>query len=204
MLRHYFQNLEQGTDEWFQLRAGCVTASEFSTVLSKGRGSAPSKTRQTYMLKLIGEQLTGELQEYFTNAHMERGKIMEEEARLMYQMLYDVDVEACGFIKLGAQIGYSPDGIVGDAGLIEIKTKLPHLQLDVLLSDQVPSEHVAQLQGGLWVSDREWCDFISYWPKLPTFIKRVYRDEAYIKELEAGVTKFLEDMDELIEKIRSL
>lgn len=192
---------EQGTSEWFSARLGIPTASEFDTVMAKGRGGADSKTRRTYMLKLIGERLTGEPTESYSNVHMERGKIMEEEARNAYAFQMDNEPELVGFIRNGEK-GASPDSLVGADGLLEIKTKLPHLQLDVLLANELPSEHKAQVQGQIWVAEREWCDFCSYWPGLPVFITRVYRDDAYIKELSDGVDKFLAEMNELQEQIQ--
>lgn len=193
-------NVEQGSHEWLAARLGRVTASEFATVLAKGKGGAESKTRRTYMLKLIGERLTGEVADSYSNGHMERGKEMEAESRAMYEMLYGVDVEQVGFIQMGDEIGFSPDGLV-DNGLLEIKTKLPHLQLDVLLKDEVPPEHIAQIQGGLWVSEREWLDFVSYWPKLPVFVKRIYRDGKYIANLKIEVDRFLGELHETMAKI---
>lgn len=180
---------EQGTPEWYACRLGIPTASEFSTVLAQGRGGGESKTRRTYMLKLLGERLTGEPAYSYSNDHMERGKEMEDEARQMYAFLTDLDPQRIGFIR-AATAGASPDSVVGDDGLLEIKTKLAHLQLDVLLGGTMPSEHVAQIQGQLWVSDRKWVDFVSYWPKLPLFRLRVYRDEAYIKRLADAVDVF--------------
>ena len=182
-------NCEQGTPEWFECRAGIPTASMFKAILAKGQG----KTRRTYMLKLLGERMTGEIQEGYTNKDMERGHIMEAEARLMYEFMTETKVDQIGFIRNG-QKGCSPDAIIYTDGMLEIKSKLPHLQLDVLLSDKVPNEHIAQIQGQLLVAEREWCDFVSYWPKLPMFIKRVYRDEKYIKTLTAEVEKFNNEM----------
>jgi hypothetical protein len=194
-------NFEQGTDEWFACRLGIPTASCFKDVLAKGQG----KTRRTYMLKLIGERLTGECQESYSNAHMERGHVMEEEARNLYEFQNDVEVEQVGFIRnVDFQAGYSPDGVVGESGLVEIKSKLPHLQIDVLLLGELPSEHKAQVQGGLWVSEREWCDFVSYWPKLPLFVKRVYRDEKYINDLASAVAGFWGELLELEAKIKEM
>ena len=188
---------EQGSQEWYACRLGIPTASEFSTVLAKGQG----KTRRTYLLKLAGERLTGELSESYSNPHMERGKEMEAEARSLYTFMTDAVPSAVGFIRNGGK-GASPDGLIDANGLIEIKTKLPHLQLEVLLADRLPPEHVAQCQGALWVAEREWLDFVSYWPKLPLFVKRVYRDEDYIKNLAAEVATFNSEMLELIEKIQ--
>lgn len=191
---------EQGSPEWFKARMGIVTASEFSTVMAKGKGGGDSKTRRTYMLKLIGETLTGEPQDSYSNANMERGKVMEEEARDYYAFMADVEPKRAGFLKRG-RTGYSPDSLIGDNGAHEIKTKLPHLHLEVLLAGEVPPEHKAQCQGGLWVSEREWIDFQSYWPKLPPFIKRVYRDDVYIKAIEQAVNDFISEMDDLMNKI---
>jgi len=190
-------NCEQGTPEWFECRLGIPTASMFSAVLAKGQG----KTRRTYMLKLLGERMTGELQDNYSNGHMDRGKEMEDEARDAYAFMKDVEPESIGFIRNGEK-GCSPDSLVGD-GLLEIKTKLPHLQLEVLDKDALPSEHKAQVQGQIWVAEREWCDFVSYWPKLPLFIKRIYRDDDYIKTLSEEVDRFLSDMSDLEGKIKA-
>jgi len=196
-------DVPQGSPEWFTARRGRVTASEFHTVMASGKGSSPSKTRRTYMFKLIGERITGECQESYTNAHMERGKAMEEEARAYYEML-NGPVEQVGFIQLGDEIGGSPDFLVGDSGMGEIKTKLPHLQLEVLLSGKVPSEHIHQIQGGLWVADREWCNFVSYWPGMKTFIKRVYRDPKMIAEIRVAVDAFIEELHETMEQYNAI
>lgn len=190
---------EQGTDEWRQMRAGIPTASEFATVLASGRGGGESKTRRTYLLKLAGERLTGEPAESYSNAHMERGKAMESEARDAYAFMRDADYEQIGFIRSG-NAGCSPDGLIGDDGMVEIKTKLPHLQLEVLLANQLPAEHVAQCQGALWIAEREWLDFVSYWPKLPLFTIRVLRDEAYIARLAEAVAGFNAELDAIVQR----
>jgi hypothetical protein len=194
---------EQGSPEWIKARLGIPTASEFHTVMASGRGGAESKTRKTYMLKLVGEILTGEQMEGFTNHHMERGKLMEDEARNLYAFMRDVAPECVGFIRNGEK-GCSPDSLVDANGMVEIKTKLPHLQVDCLLSDRVPPEHVAQCQGALWVAEREWIDFVSYWPKLPLFVTRTYRDEEYIAKLAAAVDEFNDELAQMVEHVRSL
>lgn len=194
---------EQGTDEWRLARLGIPTASEFATVLAKGRNGGDSKGRRTYMLKLLGERLTGEPAESYTNAHMERGKIMEEEARNAYAFMTDNSPLQIGFIRNGDK-GCSPDSIIGNDGLLEIKTKLPHLQLDVVLSGEMPPEHMAQVQGQIWTAEREWCDFVSYWPKLPLFVKRVYRDDSYIENLSDAVDSFMNELLSLEAKIKTI
>lgn len=192
---------EQGTPEWFAARAGLVTASEFQTVLMTGKGGGESKTRLTYMRKLAGEIITGEPTEPYTNQHMERGKVMEAEARDLYAFMADCDPAQVGFVVNG-RAGASPDSLIGDKGGLEIKTKLPHLQIEVLERGEAPAEHVAQIQGGMWVCEREWWDFVSYWPKLPLFVKRVYRDEAYIKTLSDAVDRFNDELDAMVDRIR--
>ena len=192
---------DQGSPEWHAARAGIVTASEFATVLAKGRGGGESKTRRTYMLRLLGERLTGEVAESYSNGHMERGKALEAEARDAYAFQCDADYEQVGFIRSGDK-GCSPDGLIGERGMVEIKTKLPHLQLDVLLTDEVPSEHIAQCQGALWIAEREWIDFASYWPKLPLFVKRIHRDEAYIERLAEAVAEFNAELAQLQQRFQ--
>jgi hypothetical protein len=195
-------DMEQGTPEWFAVRAGMPTASEFATVMASGRGGGESKTRRTYMLKLAGERLTGQPAESFTNAHMERGKEMEAEARDLYGIIQDEPLTRVGFITNGPK-GCSPDALVGERGMVEFKTALPHILIDRLLSDEFPPEHMAQCQGGLWVAEREWIDIVVYWPNLPVFTKRLTRDEPYIRKLSTAVDKFNEELDRTVERIRA-
>ncbi|MFC4727476.1 lambda exonuclease family protein [Coralloluteibacterium thermophilus] len=194
---------EQGSDEWFQARLGIPTASEFATVVAQGRTKgAPSVTRRKYLLTLAGEVITGEIADKWEgNRHTERGKVMEAEARDAYAFLRSVTPMPVGFMRRG-RAGASPDSLIGDDGLLEIKTKLPHLQLDVLERDVLPAEHVAQVQGQLMVSGRAWCDFVSYWPGLPLFVKRVERDDAYIRVLRTELARFLAELDSYVVRFR--
>jgi len=192
-------DITQGTPEWFAVRAGLPTASEFDSVIAKGRGGEPSKTRRTYMLKLAGERITGEVTEGYTNAHMERGKAMEAEARDLYAFMRDAQLTQVGFVRNEQfRAGCSPDSLIGEDGALEVKTKLPHLQLDALIAGVLPPEHKPQVQGILLVTGRLWCDFISYWPKLPPLIVREYRDQAYIDNLVAGLNTFNAELDSLV------
>src|SRR6185437_7714462 len=106
-----------------------------------------------------------------------------------------------GFIRNGNK-GASPDRLIGDNGLLELKTKLPHIQVEVLLTGKLPSSHKAQVQGELWVAEREWCDFVSYWPKMPPFKLRVYRDETYIAHLAKMVDIFCNELETVLAAIR--
>jgi hypothetical protein len=192
---------EQGTEAWFKARAGIPTASEFHTVLAIGKNGGASLTRKTYLRKLAGEILTGEPMESYSNAHMERGKAMEDEARDLYSFMKDCEPQRVGFI-LNGQKGASPDSLIGNDGGLEIKSALAHIQIERLVADELPSEHKAQVQGCLWVAEREFWDFASYCPKLPLFIKRVYRDEAYIKKLAVEVDLFNIELQQLVEYVR--
>jgi hypothetical protein len=195
-------DMPQGSDEWRQVRLGVVTASEFATVMrERGRtAGSESKTRREYMLKLIGERLTGDPMYRYSNDHMERGHEQEADARDRYAFLKDVEPRQVGFIKDG-NVGCSPDSLIGDDGMLEIKSKLAHLHLDVLLADAVPAEHIPQIQGQLWVAKREWCDFVSHCPKLPLFVKRVYRDERLIESIAKAVDLFERELVTLMRVI---
>ncbi len=195
-----FDQIEQGTEEWLRLRAGRATASVFKDILAKGEG----KTRRKLLLTLAGERLTGEPAESYSNGFMERGKEQEATARAMYAAFYAESVPCqVGFI-LNGENGYSPDSLVGDDGLLEVKTTKADIQLDILLRDRVPPEHTAQLQGGLWVSERAWIDVVIYSPRLPLFVKRIGRDPDYIANLATEVAAFNAELAETVERIRSM
>lgn len=192
---------EQGTPEWLAARAGIPTASEFACILASGRGGSESKTRRTYLYKLAGEVITGEPMQSFSNGHMERGHEMEPVARDAYAFMRDADPQPVGFIRNG-RAGASPDSLLGNDGLLEIKTKLPHLLVETILRDDMPPEHRAQCQGQLWIAEREWVDIAVYWPGMPLFINRSYRDEEFIKTLAAAVDQFNAELDEIVTKVR--
>ncbi|MBA2779408.1 lambda exonuclease family protein [Billgrantia kenyensis] len=189
--------LDQGTPEWHAARLGIVTMSELKTLLVKGKGPGGFGTGAiSYMHQLIGERITGEPSDAFQgNAHTRRGHELEPVARELYQEATGLPrLEQVGII-LNHGVGYSPDCLVDSNGLAEIKTKLPKYQIELLLEGELPQEHVAQCQGGLWVSEREWIDFVSYWPGMPLFVKRAYRDEALIKTIAERVEAFYEEME---------
>lgn len=192
---------DQNSPEWLAARRGMPTASRFADILAKGQGI----TRRKYLYTLAGEILTGECAESYSNPHMERGHEMEADARNLYAFDRDADPKLVGFMWRDGcagrhAAGCSPDALLGDAGMLEIKSKLPHLQLEVLERDTLPPEHKAQVQGQLWVSGREWCDFVSYWPRLPLFVTRVERDEPYIETLAQAVADFCGELNALVTK----
>lgn len=192
----------QNTPEWFAVRAGKPTASEFSTVMASGKGGAESKTRAAYLRKLAAEIITGEPGESFQSAAMERGKIMEADARERYAFERDVEPELVGFITNGPK-GCSPDSLIGAGGLLEIKTQRADLLIETLFRSDAPPEHRAQCQGALWVCEREWIDLCVYWPKMPFLTFRIERDDAYIRDLERAVDAFNDELSALVDRIRS-
>lgn len=192
---------DQGSEEWFDARAGIPTASEFSTVMAIGPKGGKSVGRVDYLNKLAGEILTGEPMPSYSNPDMERGKFMEDEARDLYAFQTSAELQRVGFIRNGDK-GCSPDSLIELSGGLEIKSAAAHVQIKRLLADELPSEHKAQVMGSMWVAEREWWDFISYCPKLPLFIKRVYRDEAYIKSLALAVELFNIELQQTVDYIR--
>lgn len=175
------------------------TSSMFHAVLAKGK---EGRMRKVYMYKLAGERLTGEPMDMYTNSYMERGHEMEPDARNLYALMHDAEPELVGFIKRGEEAGCSPDSLIGEDGLLEIKTALPHILIEYILKDEFPPAHKAQCQGALWVSGRQWIDIAVYWPSLPLFVKRAARDEDYITALAGEVARFNTELAEIVEKVR--
>lgn len=197
---------EQGSEQWLQARCGVPSASRFSDILRKARKKGEiSEMRLTLLYTLCGERLTGKpAADYqYHGGALLRGKIMESEARALYGLRHDCDMQQVGFAKNG-RYGASPDSLIGASGLLEIKTAAPHIQIDRLLSGVLPPEHLAQCQGQLWVCERQWLDFVSYWPGLPLFEIRVLRDEEYIMMLDAEVNKFCDELDALEKQLRKM
>lgn len=193
-------DVEQGSPEWYAARLGIPTASAFSTILSSNKEAKDKKTRTEYMRKLAGEIVTGEPMESYSNVHMERGKVQEDEARDLYAFMQDCDPQRVGFI-LNGERGCSPDSLIGEDGGLEIKAALPHIQIDRLLRGTLPAEHKAQVQGNIWLCERKWWDFCSYCPKLPLLVVRVMRDDDYIADLSKAVDQFNSELTELVNQI---
>lgn len=194
---------EQNSEEWYKSRLGFITASGFSKVLAKGQG----KTRASYMREVAAEILTGESQEGFSNAYTEHGSNTEPEALARYEFDKSVTSEKVGFIHLeNINIGCSPDGLIGNDGLVEFKCPKTTTQIETFLSGKMPTTHKAQVQGQLWITEREWCDFVSFDPRInggsSYFCVRQYRDEDYIKSLESECYKFCDELNELVDKLK--
>jgi len=196
----------QGSPEWFAARLGKVTASRVADVIAKTK-TGYSASRANYMAELIAERLAGVRTEGFTNAAMQWGADKEPEARAAYAFMADVDVVEVGFVDhpVIAMTGASPDGLVGEDGMLEIKCPNTATHLDTLLGGAVPAKYVTQMQWQMACTGRAWCDFASYDPRLPEamrlFIQRVPRDPAFIAEAEAEVTDFLAQLDAKLEEL---
>ena len=181
----YHHHIEQGSDQWHALRRGVITASTISKLITSTGKPANNETSRTQLLQLLAERITGESEPSFYNEDMARGHMLEPLARDIYAE-HRAPVAECGFVTAdfdGTVIGYSPDGLVGDDGLIEIKSPRQKNHLRSLLNDEVPAEYVPQVQTGLAVTGRAWCDYISYAPGLPWFVYRCPRDEVVIAQL---------------------
>ena len=192
--------IEQGTDEWFAVRIGKVTASRLADVLAKTK-TGYSTSRENYMAQLVCERLTGQKGESFTNAAMQHGTDTEPLARAAYEALHDVLVDEVGFIPHPTIImaGASPDGLVSDDGLLEIKCPNTATHIETLLSQTVPGKYNTQMQFQMACTDRSYCDFVSFDNRLPPelqlFVRRVPRDNMYIRLMEDEIVKFLNELD---------
>ena len=196
---------EQGTPEWLAVRLGIPTASEVATVMASGKEGGDSKGRKTYLRKLVGERLTGEPRERFKNDAMERGNAMEPEARSAFEISTGLTVVPCGFFRSDEHgFGASPDGLIGEDAVIEIKTKEPHILIDLLERGTFPVEHAKQIQGQLWATGRARCHFVAYWPRLPLFHCIVERDEALIERIAAAVAEFNAEAATLETKLKGM
>ncbi len=195
---------EQNSPEWFAARMGIPTASMFSTVKAKGKEGGRSLTRDKYLRQLAGEIITGEpMGEGYVSADMQRGRDMEGEARDYYSLVKSAEPQRVGFIRNGSK-GASPDSLIGETGGLEIKSAATHVQIERLQAGKVPAEYVDQIQGNLWVTEREFWDFVSYCPKMPPLILRVERDEARIAEIAKAVTAFNEELEAMVAWLKGL
>lgn len=198
----------QGSPEWFAIRCGKVTASRVADVVARTK-TGWGASRANYMAELVAERLTGAVAEGYTSPAMQWGTDTEAEARRAYEFYRDVDVVAAGFIlhpRIG-QSGASPDGLVSDDGLVEIKCPNTATHIDTLLSATVPSKYATQMQWQMACTGRRWCDFVSFDPRMPEamrlFVRRVQWDSEAIADLEKLVTAFLEELDAKVAALRT-
>jgi putative phage-type endonuclease len=189
----------QGSPEWKALRCGKVTASRVADVVARTK-TGYSASRANYLAELIAERLTDTPAPSFTSAAMQHGTETEPEARAAYEFYQSVAVEQVAFVphpKID-QAGASPDGLVGEDGLVEIKCPNTATHLETLLGQAVPAKYVDQMQFQMACTGRKWCDFVSYDPRMPEhmrmFVRRVARDDTRIAHLEAEIVGFLREL----------
>jgi putative phage-type endonuclease len=201
-------NVEQGSDEWKTARLGHVTASNMADVMSKGKGSSEAVGRYKYKVRLVAERLTQTAGESYSNAAMEWGVEQEQFACIAYESILETFIDKTGFwLHPTIQwLGVSPDRLVGTDGLIEVKCPNTTTHLNYLFENKIPTDYYKQIQCQLWVTGRQWCDFVSYDPRLPEdlqlFVHRFDRDEKRIEEIEAAVKQFLTEVNEMIDNIK--
>lgn len=194
-------NCEQGTPEWIQSRLGLPTASNFDKLITST--GTPSTQSKKYMFTLAGEFVSGCPEETYQNGAMARGTELEKEARELYQMVTDREVDQVGFCLADCgKYGASPDGFVGEDGLIEIKCPKLSGHVEYLINGKLPTTYVQQVQGQLLVTGRKWVDFMSYYPTLKPLIVRVERDEKFIGKLSVELDLFCEKLKTIINKIK--
>ncbi|SEC90171.1 lambda exonuclease family protein [Arthrobacter woluwensis] len=177
-----YNNLEQGADEWLQARCGILTASVIGQLITPSLGIADNETSRRLIRKLAAERITGHPITTYPTKAMQRGTLLEPWARDAYAEHAGVTVDEVGFMRIdteGGSLGYSPDGLVGDDGLIEIKCPGPDTHFQTVVDNKVPDEHWGQLQAGLLVSGRTWIDFVSFCPGANTFVRRVEPSPAW-------------------------
>ena len=196
-------HIEQGSQEWLDLRLGLITCSEIATIRADGKGA------QTYINGLAYERITGESSSVFQgNEWTDRGHEFEGAARDLYMQKTNTWIKEVAFVK-NKGFGYSPDGLFYDVdnenpiGAIEVKVKKPNIQIHILRTGEIPTEHIDQLIGGLSCAELDWIDFVSYCPNLPLFVKRIYKTEVQdkIHNIESLVNKYniqIEEVKDLI------
>jgi hypothetical protein len=206
-----FEDVEQQSEEWFQLRLGVPTASNFGIMMASGKDGDVSKTRRELMYKLAGEILTGRPAEgKIVTAAMQRGNDMEPEARQHYLNTHFAEVRRVGFIRRklpsGRYVGCSPDALIGKKKALEIKTLAPHLMIERLVNGAgLPAEHRPQVHGTMWIADLEEVDLLLFYSGMPVAPKfTIKRDESYIKQISNAVEIFEYETRMLVEKIRKM
>ena len=200
--------MHQRTNEWFAARCGRVTASRIADVMARTK-SGYAASRANYLAQLVCERLTGEVAPSFSSPAMEWGTEKEPEARAAYSAKTGEIVEETGFHKHPTlEAGASPDGLVGGDGLVEIKCPNSATMIEYLRTRQIPHKYLLQMQWQMLCTDRQWCDFVAYDPRLgerlQLLIIRVERDPALIAEIESQVTQFLQELDQTVNELKEI
>lgn len=191
---------EQRSPEWYASRAGRATASKFATIMANGKGA------ETYKAELVAERLSGSFEETYTSKAMQDGIEREAIARLKYELVSGNTVTECGFFAHDSILaGASPDGLVNHDGLIEVKSPIPSTHLATLHTGRIPNQYYWQMMGQMWLTERLWCDYVSFHPSFANaqlFVKRVERDEVAIEELKDATTQFLAGVEREVDFVK--
>ncbi|WP_375693806.1 lambda exonuclease family protein [Bartonella sp. AP32XZML] len=202
--------MEQRTAEWFQARLGKVTASNIYNILNKTTKGLPTSKYEDYKIKLITERLTRETSPYYETEDMRWGIEHEEDALREYGFIHDADITKCGFIQHPTieMAGASPDGLIGEDGLIEVKCPRSVTHMRFCIGDEIKPEYHAQMQFQMACTERKWCDFVSYDPRftgeffhLRMKVKRVLRDDQQIEQINQAVETFLAEIEREIQQL---
>ena len=199
-------NIEQGSPEWFEIRLGKVTASRISDLMAKTK-SGWGASRKNYEAQLIAERLTGQVEETFKSPAMERGNELEAEAVSAYEFFRNVECNEIGFVlhpKI-SEAGASPDRLIGESGLLEVKCPNTATHLDTLLGGSIKGNYIKQMQWQMACTGRKWCDFASYDPRMPEhlqlYVQRVHSDPELISSIESHVVDFLADVNAKVQQL---
>ena len=199
--------IDQLSDEWFAARLGKITSSRVKDVMAKGRSGAVSASRKNYMMELLCQRLTGQREEGFTSTAMQRGTDLEPLARAAYEVNHDALVTEAEFILHPDYefTGSSPDGYVGESGLIEIKRPNTAQHIACIQSGPHDPKYEHQMQHQMFCTGREWCDFVSFDDRLPEplqlFVSRVNRDDDKIKAMLDEIQKFEDELQTLTQEM---
>lgn len=195
------KDFEQQSPEWYRARLGIPTGSGFSKIITPT--GKPSSSAQEYRGELLAEWFLIDSGDQFSSEWIDRGILTEPAAVSAYEIITGINTEKVGIIlRDDEMVGVSPDRLINDNGGLEIKCPKASTHMNYLLQDTLPPVYRAQVQGNLWISEREWWDFMSYHPAVVPFITRVYRDEKYISTMAGLMDKFVTDLLEAREKFK--
>lgn len=200
-----YRDLVQGSDEWLAARCGILTASEMSRIITPTLKVARNEKASAHLFELLAQRITNYVEPHYISDDMLRGQVDEIEARLLYAKHY-APVDEVGFItndEWGFTIGYSPDGLVGDAGLIECKSRRQKFQAETIIAGEMPDDFAIQVQTGLLVSGRQWCDFVSYCGGMPMATIRVHADDVIQDAIIEAATDFELRMSKMLERYQT-
>lgn len=197
----YYPEVDQGSDTWLSMRCGLLTASEMKHIITPAKLQYASNDKErAHLYELVAQRITGYVEPHYIGDDMLRGIADEVEAKILYDKHYQA-VESMGFItnnKWGFTIGYSPDGLVGTDGQLECKSRRQKFQVETILGSIIPPEYMIQLQTGLAVSERKWCDFISYCGGMPMVTMRVFPDEEMQDAIITAAGTFHQKMENML------